>query len=444
MTEQTHSKPEVRNYKSAVGLIIFIVLGISFLLVVVPRLLDIVVAAGNHFSPYPGEDLVTDYVLGILWASTLGISILFWPVSSQDRRALLRIWLIKAIVVLVLMLAYEYQYSLDPDGYFHNAIAPDFIWEGFNFGEGTRTMQQLTWLHLKIVPGSYHAAKVGCAMISLVGVYLFYRAAVIFLRRKDIRILYVLALFPGILFWSSILGKDPITLFCISLYVYGVVAWHRLNQPRHLITSALGILTASLIRPWLGVIMMMPLVVVFMIGRRSFIWKTMLMLIYALVFTIVLTNFQEWSRIETLEEVLYRRSNVSSAFEGGGSSFEQPEITSLNDLIIHLPIGIVTVLFRPLPWDVPNIFGFLQGLDSLVLLLLLVMAVKRTRLKELKDPLVLWAISLTLTWAAFYGLVTFNLGTLVRYKLQILPVLLGLLLYLSRRRTRSKFRTSIF
>lgn len=440
MTELTYPKLEARNYK---GLVVFIFLSISCFLIIVLYLLDIVVLAGNRFSPYPGEDLVTDYVLGVLWAAILGISILFWPVPSRDRRALIGIWLIKAIVALVLMLGYEYIYVFDPDGYFTNAVSPYFIWKGFSFDNGTYTTHQLTWLHLKIVPGSYHAAKVGFAMIGLAGVYLTYRAAVIFLRREEIRILYVFALFPSILFWSSILGKDPITLLGISLYVYGVVAWHQLKQLRHLLTLALGILIVALIRLWVAPILVAPLMVFIIVGRRSFIWRMALMLICGLVFMLALPKIQDMWNMSTVEDIFEFRSYALGASIGGGSSFRAREITGFNSSMKYLPLGIFTALFRPLPLDVPNIFGTLQSLDNLILLFLLCMAVIRTRLKELKEPLVLWAIFLVLTWAAIYGNVIYNLGTLVRYKLQILPVFLGLLLYLSRRRTRNKLSTQL-
>jgi hypothetical protein len=42
-----------------------------------------------------------------------------------------------------------------------------------------------------------------------------------------------------------------------------------------------------------------------------------------------------------------------------------------------------------------------------------------------------WAVLLIVVWAAAYGFVSYqNLGGAVRYRLQILPVLVGLLLYI--------------
>ena len=84
-----------------------------------------------------------------------------------------------------------------------------------------------------------------------------------------------------------------------------------------------------------------------------------------------------------------------------------------------------------------NPFGLLAGVESSILLVLLLLAVKRTKLRELSEPLVLWAVCFVSIWALINGIVSSaNFGVAVRYKLQILPVLLGLLIYLSRRRDR--------
>ena len=92
------------------------------------------------------------------------------------------------------------------------------------------------------------------------------------------------------------------------------------------------------------------------------------------------------------------------------------------------------ILFRPFPGDVPSAVGLLAGLEGVVLLLMFFRVVYRTRLGELKEPLVLWAMGVVLIWASIYALSAFNLGTIVRWRVQILPIFLGLLLYLGRSR----------
>src|SRR6266705_3055829 len=82
-------------------------------------------------------------------------------------------------------------------------------------------------------------------MLGLVAVYVFYRAAELYLGRPDRRVLYVLAFVSSILFWSSILGKDPIVLLGVALYTYGFVAWYRARRLRYVAVLLFGVLLAA-------------------------------------------------------------------------------------------------------------------------------------------------------------------------------------------------------
>src|SRR5206468_2250615 len=106
-------------------------------------------------------------------------------------------------------------------------------------GGGTRTMVGICQLHHAILPDSYHMLKVSCSMFGFIAIYLFYRAAVKWLKAEDPRIFYVLALYPSILFWSSILGKDPVMLLGVAVYAYAVVSWQRTFRYRYVALMAL-------------------------------------------------------------------------------------------------------------------------------------------------------------------------------------------------------------
>lgn len=390
--------------------------------------LDIVVALGHYI---PQEDVATDYFIGLVWAITLGVSILAWPVSSKDKIGLLVVWLVKSLVTLGFMLLYEYNYGLDAYGYFDGTRQSYFAWEGMS---GTKNISILAWLHHQVLPASYHAMKVSFAMVGLVAIYIFYRAAVIFMKRENKRVFYIFALFPSILFWSSILGKEPIILLGISIYVYGVVGLGRLKRLRYLLVIALGVILTALIRSWLVPILLAPLVIFVLQGMQGKVSKMTLIAIVFVVFLLSFSQFMNMFGLKTTEDLIATTNRISRGAAFGGSAQEAPEFTSIGSMVAFVPIGAFTALFRPLPGDVLNPFGLLAGLENVVLLVLLLRAIKRTRREELKEPLVMWAILLVIIWATVYGFVSYqNLGTAVRWRLQILPVLLGLLLYLGRR-----------
>lgn len=401
----------------------------------VPGFLDTVTALGHNI---PQGDLATDYFTGLVWAIVLGASILVWPIPVRDKTSLLVVWLAKSLVTLGFMLLYEANYSsLDAYSYFLRYQQSSFVWEGLRIGAGTQNIYNLAWLQGQVIPASYHALKVSFAMVGLVAVYIFYRAAVLFMQQENRRVFYILALLPSILFWSSILGKEPIILLGISLYVYGVVGLGRLKRLRYLWVIALGIIVVALIRAWMVPILLAPLVILVLQGTQSKMSKAAFITFVFVVFLLSFNQFMNMFGLKTMDDLVATTNSISRSWAIGGSAQKVPEFTSIGSMVAFVPIGAFTALFRPLPGDVLNPFGILAGLENLVLLILLLLAVKRMRWSELKEPIVLWAILLVIIWAIVYGFVSYqNLGTSVRYRLQILPVLLSVLLYLGRRHTR--------
>lgn len=426
----------VESHKSGkIRMAIFVMLCGGALGFAAPIFLNIVVSLGHNI---PQQDLMTDYVVAVYWAIALGASILVWPVSYRDRAGLLFIWFVKILVTLGFMLIYENHYLLDCYDYFKIPLMDGFafIWPSFS---GRTNVENIVWLHHQVMPDSYHMLKVSFSMVGLVGVYIFYRAAVVFLRREDIRIFYALALFPSILFWSSIIGKDPLIILGVAVYVYGAISWHKLKRGRYFILMAIGILAASMIRIWMAPILLAPAMVLAMSGRQGIISKAVVIVLIVATLIAVGPILQNRFAIEAVQDLVETTDKMSQNFSEGGSALAAVRFTSINSMVYFAPVGMFTALFRPLPGEVMNLFGILAGLENLCLLFLLLIAVKRTSLKELKDPVVLWAIILILVWSAMYGFVSFNLGAVARFKVQILPIFLALMLYLARK--RSKLRT---
>ncbi len=377
--------------------------------------------------------MMNDYLVGLFWALALGASILLWPVSFSDKRALLNVWGVKIFTTLGIMLAYESRYEgqLDAVRYYNESAMSSFAWENFEFGEGTTNIFNFLSVYNMILPDSYHAMKVTFAMIGMIAVYIFYRAAVMFLQRDDIRVFYALALYPTILFWSSILGKDPLILLGVSFYTYGVVGWRKFGTMQYLLWGAFGLWFSSFMRLWYGPILLAPLIV-FVINKKNGITKNLIFITLIVgSFLVTLTLFAERFSIENTQDIIAQTNQLSKNFSGGGSAQAVNTFNSPAQLLAFMPIGMFTALFRPLPGEILNPFGLIAGFENLFVLWLLVMAIKQVSINDLKEPLILWAIALIITWAAIYAFVSSgNLGTAVRYRLSMLPILLSLLLYL--------------
>lgn len=380
-----------------------------------------------------------DYVRGLLWAIVLTAVVAAWGLAVGFQRHLLIVWSAKLVICLSVMLLYDYTYGVDPDGYYMNAASIGFTWEGLGIGEGTNNMRQLAWLHYRWISTSFNASRFTFALLGLIAVFLVYRAAVAITRTEDPRLFYVLALTPSILFWSSTLGKEPVSLFGVCAYLYGVVMWQESRTRTAPLWILLGLAVSIHLRAWLGPILVVPLLILGAFRTRSFGARLGFIALALAGVTLgpALIRTATGRDMRSSGDVLATAAEMSRSFEVGGSTRDVPEISSYSDLAAFAPVGMFSILFRPLPGEVNNFFGLLAGAENACLLLLASIAVWRTRLSDFQNSLVPWALSILILWAAVYSVVSFqNVGTASRYKLEITPLLLGVLLYLAQGRKR--------
>lgn len=418
--------------KKILSFISFFAVGTLLIILLANAFSGLIVDLGRNI---PQTDLVADYVTGAVWAVALGLSILLWPVPASHKTALAWAWAAKFVVTMGLMLFYEAHYAdIDMYGLFWGSTNKWFRWE--NFRDGTLNMRQLCWLHAQVFPNSFHLMKVNFSFVGFISVYLFFRAAGEFLGRDDFRYWAAMFISPSLIFFSSVLGKDSIILLGVAIYAYGVARWQRTAGWGYVALILLGAGGTMLIRPWMGAILMMPLAILALVRMRGGLQKLMLILPVGALVLFSTNAVQRQMRIGSVAELVSRVDDITHT-DGweGGSGRQSIRFDDLGVMTGFIPLGAFTALFRPVLGEVNNIFGIVVGLENLVYLWLLFQAVRRTRLRELVDPMVLWALLLLLVWASFYGFASYqNMGAAVRYRLQIQPVLLGLLMYMARKR----------
>ena len=314
--------------------------------------LDLVVLLGQNI---PQQDVASDYVIGVVWALFLGLSIMFWPVPGQNKLALMRCWAAKCLVTLGFMLFYESHYGLDSFGYFGVSSAGLSTAPPFVFGNGTANMFWLSYMHDQILPHSYHMMKVSFSLVGFVALYLFYRAATRYLQMENERLLYALILLPSNLFWSSVLGKDPIVLLGIALFTYGVVAWSRNYRFHYIIVAGIGVLLAASFRVWLGPILLAPTCIFALKRMRGLLTKALFLSAMGVGFFFALGHFTAQFNLETSQDVTNRTSAISQSWAtGGGGQLIEGGLSSPIKIITFMPLGVVTALFRPLPGEILN------------------------------------------------------------------------------------------
>lgn len=384
----------------------------------------------------PTDDVVRDYVWGVAWACILFVVILACPMRWAHKKLMALGWLVKCFVALVLMLPYEEHYpGIDCWTYFQQAhyglaeLTPRIV-------NGNSDL--IVWvggLHLAIGPDSYHAMKLSFALPGLVGVYLFYRAAELLLGRSAPWAFWALLLYPSILFWSTILGKDPLILAAIGLNTWGLIHFVIRCRNASLIAVLAGACAASAIRVWMGPILILPCLLILGLRIQSPMKRITAALLVGLTLAVLAPAAAERLSLDRAADLLEATKTVTGGWDRANSSLKlDVELNSTWDLMLFTPEGVFIAFFRPLPGDVPTTFGWFAGFENLGLLLVSIWAACCVRLRHFSEPLFLWAITLLLTWGLAYSVVAYkDLGTAARFKLQILPVMLGLIAFLLRR-----------
>lgn len=372
-------------------------------------------------------DMTADYLSGLVVAMAVLALLQFLPLAREHRKALSLLWLVRTGVTLGVMLPYDAIYAADALLYFHGGRFLSDPWAAFIFGNGTGNTVALAGIASSLVK-SYSGLKVLWSCMGLVSVYLFYRAVVVVIGREAIGLLYLLGIFPSILFWSSILGKDPIVLLGIALFCYGAALL--LTGRRGwavMLPLVLGLLIASSIRIWLAGILLMPLTMTYILGGRATLTvKVGFLMIAVPGFLLAAQGFAEQFSIETARDLVERTDRLSRSWAQGGSAQQiEGGFSSIWSMLAFMPVGSFTALFRPLPGEVLNAFGLAAGIENAAVLLLLLGGLYRTGLTWRRDPVLLWVALTILVWASIYGFASYqNLGSAFRFRVQVAPLLL--------------------
>ena len=395
-----------------------------------PQLIELVVRSGHSIG---AESLGDDYLRAVVWSLVLGLVLLVIPFPRELHRPILWLWLARCLVTLFFMLAYESNYELDAYYYYRyslNANAPDSL----GIGQGSLFITWIAWIINQSLPftSSYHTLKIFFSFAGLMGALVYYQIYFIYTRRHNMTLLIVLGTFPSMIFWSSILGKDPITYLAIGLFALGGLMILKRGGAWGIACLALGGLMILMVRFWLlGILSFALLLTALWSSHLSFARKLAIGMasVFALGF-MTQTTANLWN-LGSMDDVVYKMDTISKQWGRGGSANTAPSFGSPADMAAFVPVGVFTSLFRPMPGEVMNAFGLLAGVENLILLAACLYVLFQLRRTNLRDGLVFFSLAWILSWAVIYGFISYqNLGTASRFKLQVLPFMVILPFYL--------------
>jgi hypothetical protein len=373
-------------------------------------------------------DMFGDYLQGCAWALALGLTVPFWPGLGQYRTKLVLLWAAKCFFSLIVALPYEQGYpGLDAYYYFSTSENFDVLRSFTGHQLGYEVIYALGKIHRLIGPGSYHAMKISFSFAGLAGLYIWQLAAdLITPADKPVDLLTWFICLPSVLMWSSILGKDPVLLFACGLAVYGAVRFWRDGTATPFFVFVLGIAFTALIRPWLAIIILAPAAYLILKGKHSILVRSATLLL-----ALGAAAFCAFMVIDTL--ALQQAGDLQKFSDMFGNKASsgldvQLDYGDTSSVVAFMPYGMLVALFAPFPWQVRNAFSAVASVEATLLLILFIWVFVKSRRQIFSDKLSQFALGMIVLWAMFYSLLAFrDLGSAVRFRLQVLPVMVILL-----------------
>jgi hypothetical protein len=245
---------------------------------------------------------------------------------------------------------------------------------------------------------------------------------------------------PSVVVWSSGISKEPPCIFALGLCFYSLdKIFHKKNIIRHIVYFIVGAVSLLAIKDY----------IFYTFGFAAFIWAIhffishiknflarlairVIILLSVVGFLIYFTSnpdntiqqkfIENFTKGENLQEMM---TSLNETY--GGSGYTLPTLDlSFGGLIQSFFLSLNVTLFRPYIWECNNVLMVISFVESFAtLVLVLIVFFKAGIIKIIaycnKYAILFFMLIFSLLLAAIVGFTSFNFGTLVRYKIPLLP-----------------------
>jgi hypothetical protein len=247
--------------------------------------------------------------------------------------------------------------------------------------------------------------------------------------------IWLLALEPTGVFFSTLLHKEANMLLASGLVALGgAIVWRR-GEPRALAPMVLGCLIAVATRPYAGWFLIAATAATVLHAglrpqQRGSVRSLGLIAVVVLFAAVAAPTVLKASTDQSLQQ------NVQSAQEANSTDssnlkLERVDFSSREAIVFNLPRRIRDVLIRPYPWqleDVSQEFGLVGTTVAYVVIALLLWTALENRGRLMERAAPLWYLAFFLLIA--YSLSTGNAGTGFRYRTHLLTIAICILVVL--------------
>ena len=295
---------------------------------------------------------------------------------------------------------------------------------------------------------SYIIISLFFGLFTFTGLWKLYRTLNEISGKKVEQLLaYAVLYTPSICFWGSGLIKDSICLGAIGFivfYVYKIFIKKKFSFLSLFILLFFFVLL-FIVKNYLASALFVSLILGYVINIIIKSKKNVVKLVAVAGIIILGAAITIASLSSTLNSIIEDSRNNIETFRGAyanpdvddersmaGFSTIDMEI-NLPNIILRSPLAVFTTLYRPFLWESNKPIMFLSALESALILLATIFLLIKCRITRFfyyifTDPYIFSCFIFSILLGVIIGFSTFNFGTLVRYRLPILPFYFFMLL----------------
>ncbi len=288
--------------------------------------------------------------------------------------------------------------------------------------------------------GSFIVATMLFAYASFAGIWKLYQLFITefpdLKKEMAISVLFI----PSVFFWGSGILKDTVTLSCIGYYSYSF--YMIFIKRKNFVSNLLSIFVASFliiaIKPYI-IFALLPGSLIWFVNRQiGSIQNSIIKFLFGpFMFTLAIAGgylllmnlsslLGSYSVDKVLEKAVVTYKDLKADYYAG-NSFDIGEFdATIPSMMAKSPAAINAALFRPYLFEANNIVMLLSALEGTLFLLLTLRVLIRLRVIGIfpiifKNHLLSFSLIFSLFFAFSVGISTSNFGSLVRYRIPVLP-----------------------
>ena len=253
-------------------------------------------------------------------------------------------------------------------------------------------------------------------------------------KKISIKVGWIIALYPSLVLYSSLILREAYIWFFLLVAIYGIICWSKDKSFKSIIIAFIGFGGATFYHGGMiigGFIFLSILLITSLIETikrlnylKISISSLALLILSSIITFYLISSIDSIPKIgsivgmfnfeQALEEILNRNIN-RAAF---------PEWTVPKtpiELIYKAPIRVLYFSFSPFIWDVTKLSHFFAMFDGIFFLMLFILIIKNIKYIW-SDPILRTIFIILTSYFVIFGLSTGNFGTGIRHRTKFLIV----------------------